>query len=181
MLEVSKKDRTISKSYLICTNSIAVVDELIEHIKNDKLKALSVTTCEKFNETVRKNDYISEIIIDGDFNLHLYSGTQQYDVAALSAGERQVLVSCIIWAMFKVSGRREMFVFDTPLARLDGETRSLFINKVVANISDQVLILSTDAEFIGANYSLISDRIARTYLLNYNDSTNSTDIEQRYF
>lgn len=181
MLEISKKDRTISKSYLICTNSIAVIDELIEHIKNDKLKALSATASKKFNETVRKNDYISDIIIDSEFNLHLYSGNQQYDVAALSAGERQVLVSCIIWSMFKVSGRREMFIFDTPLARLDEETRSLFINKVVANISDQVLILSTDAEFTGANYSLISERIATTYLLNYNDSTNSTTIEKRYF
>lgn len=181
MLEISKRDRTISKSYLICTSSIKVIDDLIKHITIDKLNALSATTCMKFNESVRKNDYISEIIIDDNFNLHLYSGDQQYDVAALSAGERQILVSCIIWAMFKVSGRREMFVFDTPLARLDGETRSLFINKIVSNISDQVLILSTDAEFIGANYDSISDCVARTYLLNYNDSSNSTMIEKRYF
>jgi DNA sulfur modification protein DndD len=83
--------------------------------------------------------------------------------------------------MFKISGRREMFVFDTPLARLDSETRTLFIRNIVANISDQVLILSTDSEFVGDNYDLISKNIARTYLLNYNDATKATTIELRYF
>ena len=181
MFEASKRSKTVRKSYMICMNSISVVDDLIEHIKTDKLKALSATTCEMFNATIRKKDYISAIDIDSEFELHLYTDNNVFDFSALSAGERQILISCIIWAMFKISGRREMFVFDTPLARLDAETRSLFINRIVSNISEQVLVLSTDSEFVGDNYNLIADRVARTYLLSYNDSTNITTIEQRYF
>ncbi len=181
MLEVCRRERSVSKSYLICSDSIKIINDLIAHITADKLKALSVMTCEKFNETVRKSNYLSEIIIDNDFSLRLYSGNRPFDVSALSAGERQILVSCIIWAMFKASGRREMFVFDTPLARLDGATRSLFIDKIVSSISDQVLILSTDTEFTGKNYELIRERISKTYLLNYNDATNSSIIEEKYF
>lgn len=181
MFEASKRNKTVSKSYLICANSISVIDNLIEHIKNDKLKALSATTCRIFNDTIRKKDYITDIIIDNEFELHLFVGSKQFDVSALSAGERQLLVSCIIWAMFKVSGRREMFVFDTPLARLDAETRALFITKIMSNISEQVLILSTDSEFVGDNFDLIFDHVARMYLLCYNDVTNTTEIKQRYF
>lgn len=181
MFEASKRNKTVSKSYLICANAINVIDNLIEHIKTDKLKALSTTTCRIFNDTIRKKDYITDIDIDNEFELHLFSGSKQFDVSSLSAGERQLLVSCIIWAMFKVSGRREMFVFDTPLARLDAETRALFITKIMSNISEQVLILSTDSEFVGDNFDLIFDRVARTYLLYYNDVTNTTEIKQSYF
>ena len=52
----------------------------------------------------------------------------------LSAGEMQLLVSSIVWAMFKVSGRKETFVFDTPLARLDIDNRLSFINNIIKTI-----------------------------------------------
>ena len=181
MLDAGKRGKTVEKSYLICASCIKVVDRLTEHIKTDKLKALSAATLAMFNETVRKTDYLSGIEIDGDFDLRLYSKGKRFDMSALSAGETQILVSCIIRAMFKISGRREMFVFDSPLARLDGETRTLFINNIVADIGDQVVILSTDSEFIGKEYMSVSDRIARTYLLDYDDASNSTVVRQSYF
>lgn len=51
----------------------------------------------------------------------------------------------------------------------------------MADIGDQVVILSTDSEFIGKEYMSVSDRIARTYLLDYDDASNSTVVRQSYF
>ena len=83
--------------------------------------------------------------------------------------------------MFRISGRREMFIFDTPLARLDSENRQNFISKIISTISSQVVILSTDSEFVGDNYNLIANRIYKQYLLEYDESSNKTTISERYF
>lgn len=93
----------------------------------------------------------------------------------------QILVSSIIWAMFKISKRKEMFVFDTPLARLDTENRIQFIKNVMSTISDQVIVLSTDSEFIGRNLKAIEKNLSRKYLLEYNDTTKTTSITNEYF
>ena len=53
------------------------------------------------------------------------------DPKTLSAGEMQILISSLIWAMFRIAGRREMFIFDTPLARLDKDNRQNFIEKII--------------------------------------------------
>ena len=134
-----------------------------------------------FNETIRKNNFITDISIDNDFILHLYSNDKQINESYLSAGEKQILISCIIWAMFKISGRREMFVFDTPLARLDEENRAGFSKNIIATISGQVVVLSTDSEFVDATYKLIADKVSRNYLLNYDDYAKATVVQEKYF
>ncbi|UKI50869.1 MAG: hypothetical protein L6U99_05915 [Clostridium sp.] len=99
----------------------------------------------------------------------------------MSAGEMQILVSSLIWAMFRVSGRREMFIFDTPLARLDNDNRYNFIKKNISTISSQVVILSTDSEFVGENLKAIENNINKKYLLEYNVDNNATSVSEDYF
>ena len=74
-----------------------------------------------------------------------------------------------------------MFIFDTPLARLDEQNRVAFSQNIVATISGQVVILSTDSEFTKANYNIISNKVIRKYLLDYNDSTKVTNVKNAYF
>lgn len=181
LLAKSKKEKSLGNSYILCTNTLKVCEELKEYIKENKLAKVSQTCCNLFNETLRKDHYISDIKLDKDFCLHLYMDNKAVDVSFLSAGETQILISCIIWAMFKISGRREMFVFDTPLARLDEDNRSGFIRKIISTISGQVVILSTDSEFVDMNYTLIEDKVARNYLLSYNDNLKTTSIQSKYF
>ena len=99
----------------------------------------------------------------------------------LSAGEMQIMISSLIWAMFKISGRREMFIFDTPLARLDIDNRFNFIKKIISTISSQVVILSTDSEFVGKNLEVIDSRIYKRYLLEYNTKSGTTSVAESYF
>lgn len=181
LLDKSKKEKSLGNSYILCVNTLKVCDALKEYLKEKKLKMVSQACYNLFNGTIRKNNFITDISIDNDFTLHLHSNKKQINESYLSAGERQILISCIIWAMFKISGRREMFIFDTPLARLDEENRAGFAKNIISTISGQVIVLSTDSEFVDLSYQLISDKVARNYLLNYDDYTKATTIQEKYF
>lgn len=181
LLDKSKKEKSLGNSYILCTNTLKVCDNLKDYIKTDKLKRISQACYNIFNETIRKNNFITNILIDNNFNLYLYSNDQKINESFLSAGEKQILISCLIWAMFKISGRREMFIFDTPLARLDEENRAGFSKNIISTISGQVVVLSTDSEFVDYSYKLIEAKIVRNYLLSYNDFTKSTTIQEKYF
>jgi DNA sulfur modification protein DndD len=74
-----------------------------------------------------------------------------------------------------------MFIFDTPLARLDNDNRQNFIDKIISTISSQVVILSTDSEFVGKNLEIIENKIHNKYLLNYDVLTGATCVIDDYF
>lgn len=181
LFDKQKKEKLLGNSFVLCSKTMDVCKHLKEYLIETKLALISKTCCTIFNKTIRKDSYLSSIDIDVDFNMKLFSDNKEVSINYLSAGEMQILVSCIIWAMFKVSGRREMFIFDTPLARLDEENRITFSKNIVSTISGQVVILSTDSEFTGKNYRSISNRIAREYLLDYDDKAKITKVKTTYF
>ena len=101
------------------------------------------------------------MIIDyNTFNIIIFDNKgYEKDISILSAGEKQLLISAIIWSVFKLSDRNNLFTFDTPLARLDKINRELFVEKILCSISDQVLILSTDQEIVGEVYQIAKKNI----------------------
>lgn len=181
LFDKHKKEKLLGNSYVLCANTLDICEKLKEYIKTNKLQQVAKTCCMLFNKTIRKENYLSGLSIDNGFNLHLYSDGSEISTDYLSAGETQVLVSCLIWSMFKISGRREMFIFDTPLARLDEANRSAFSQNIVSTISGQVVILSTDSEYTNANLEAIKNRIAKKYLLNYDDYKKETKVINAYF
>ena len=135
-----------------------------------------------FNDTIRKEDFISNLEITDKFELNISNAAGiKMNPKKLSAGEMQIMISSLIWAMFKISGRREMFIFDTPLARLDVDNRFNFISKIISTISSQVVVLSTDSEFIGKNLDVIDSRVYKKYLLEYNTKNGTTSVSEKYF
>ena len=91
------------------------------------------------------------------------------------------MISAIVWSIFKLSDRNNMFTFDTPLARLDKQNRALFVEKILCTISDQVLILSTDEEIVGSLYKIVSKNISKKYILANDDKLGKTEIKEEYF
>lgn len=177
-----KKSVIVNSSYDLINLCIKVCDEHIAKIKSNKLREISEYALDIFNDTIRKNGFLSNIVIDDKFNLHLFNMNKaEISVKTLSAGEMQILISSLIWAMFKSSNRREMFVFDTPLARLDKENRKNFIDKIISTISSQVVILSTDSEIVNENLDIIKDKVYKEYLLNYNTADGTTSVKEGYF
>ena len=177
-----KKNRLYDSSFILASDCISICEKFAKVLTKHKLLKVSKTALEIFNDTIRKIDFITNLEIDEDFNLKLYNFENQLiDPKILSAGEMQILVSSLIWTMFRISGRREMFIFDTPLARLDNDNRLNFINKIISTISHQVVILSTDSEFVDDNLDAIENRIYKKYLLNYNVKTATTTVDENYF
>jgi len=182
IFEKYKKDMALNNSFVLAQKSIDVLTKEKDYLQKTKLKEVSKEALRIFTKTISKQNYVSDILLKPDFTLHLINSSgAEMSPKTLSAGEMQILVSSLVYSMFKVSRRREMFVFDTPLARLDSSNRINFIREIVSSISDQVVILSTDSEFIAENYVAIKDRISRNYMLTYDSTLSSTTVTDQYF
>lgn len=180
--EELKKSSLYDSSFLMADSMKITLEKYKKKLISSKLKKVSELAFRIFNDTIRKKDFVKEFKILDNFEIELKNKNNiNINTKTLSAGEMQILVSSLIWAMFNVSGRREMFIFDTPLARLDKENRSNFINKIISTISSQVVILSTDSEFVDDNLKLIENNIYKNYILEYDVNKSLTNVIEGYF
>lgn len=177
-----KKSNLYDNSFILGNDILLLCDKFANRLKKYKLKSISDAALKIFNDTIRKEDFISNLEITDKFELNILNSEGiKMNPKKLSAGEMQIMISSLIWAMFKISGRREMFIFDTPLARLDVDNRVNFISKIISTISSQVVVLSTDSEFIGKNLDAIDSRVYKKYLLEYNTKNGTTTVSENYF
>lgn len=171
-------------------NSFNIARKLLEVSKQYQekqigkyLSQIAELSVKKFEEINKKENYITKILIEPiTYSIRLFDNNElEKDITILSAGEKQLLISAIIWSIFKLSNRVNMFTFDTPLARLDKINRELFVEKVLCTISNQVMILSTDEEIVGNVYSIVQKNIGKEYMLVNDEKTGTTRIEEEYF
>lgn len=99
----------------------------------------------------------------------------------LSAGERQLLAVSLLWGLAKASRRELPAVIDTPLGRLDSSHRHHLVKRYFPAASHQVLLLSTDEEIRGEYLHALRPAIGRSYLLQYDEATQSTEVVEGYF
>jgi DNA sulfur modification protein DndD len=99
----------------------------------------------------------------------------------LSAGERQILATSLLWGLARASGRPVPTVIDTPLGRLDSSHRRHLVERYFPDASHQVLLLSTDEEIVGDYLKSIKPFVARSYLLAHDDQLGSTQAQKGYF
>lgn len=170
-------------SFNIARKLLNISNEYKQKQVKNYLTKISLLAVKKFEEINKKENYISKISIDYEtYNIKLYDNNEiEKSIQILSAGEKQLLISAIVWSIFKLADRNNMFTFDTPLARLDKENRSLFVEKILCTISDQVLILSTDQEIVGSLLKIVNKNVNRKYLLENNEKIGKTTIKEAYF
>lgn len=94
----------------------------------------------------------------------------------LSAGERQLLATALLWGLGRAAGRPLPVIIDTPLGRLDGTHRRRLLTNYIPNASHQVIVLATDEEISDEEISILEPSIARKHLLQYEDSTMCTTV-----
>lgn len=116
--------------------------------------------------------------LNGKDNIQLF---KNIDLNRLSKGERQIFILALYWAIIEVSGKDIPFVIDTPYARIDADHREEISKEFFPNISNQVVILSTDEEINERYYKLLKPHISQEYLLVNDESQNKTTVENRYF
>ena len=99
---------------------------------------------------------------------------------SLSAGEKQLLVISILWALTLCSKQKLPVIIDTPLSRMDSLHRTALITTYFPNAGEQTIILSTDSEIDEGYYQLMKNNIGDEYTLIYNEESKSTMIQKGY-
>jgi DNA sulfur modification protein DndD len=167
--EAIRADGTLARfsSRIIARN----VDRISQHI-TDSLHLL-----------LRKQGLISEVTIEPHtlaINLHGSDGTS-LDPTRLSAGERQMLATAVLWGLSKSTGRILPTIIDTPVGRLDRSHRTNLVERYFPNASRQVVLLSTDEEIVGDYLKRLTPFIGARYELSYDDHQKATTIRTGYF
>lgn len=163
--------------------ALRVLDTFSVKIQQRKTGVLGDTITECYKKLANKKNLIDKIIMD-PVSLDLqYIGREGNLVEknALSAGEKQLMVIAILWALAICSKKKLPVIIDTPLSRLDSNHRKALIKTYFPYASDQTIILSTDSEIDQKYYQLMKDAIGDEFTLQYDDESKSTTIKKGYF
>jgi len=172
------------KSYEMTEKLLKVSQRFRERQWRKKLDHVANETVRMIDMLFRKKDFIKRIHIDHiTFELKLYNQThQEISKERLSAGEKEMFMLTVILAMFRVSGWKLPFVFDTLMGRLDQDHKKSLIQHFIPRCGEQVLMFTTDSEITSEQFHLIEEITARCYTLEYNASHESAVIvKDRYF
>ena len=153
----------------------ALVKQHIGHIERLVL--------DSFRQLLRKESLVTDLRISpDDFQLELRNASGEHILPdRLSAGERQLLAVSLLWGLARASGRPLPIVVDTPLGRLDASHRTHLVERYFPNASHQVLLLSTDEEIDEKYYPKLKSRVGHSYVLEFDDKLDSTQIKPGYF
>lgn len=172
------------KSYEMTEKLLKVSQRFRERQWRKKLDDVANETVRMIDVLFRKKDFIKRIHIDHTtFELKLYNlMNQEISKERLSAGEKEMLMLTVILAMFRVSGWKLPFVFDTLMGRLDQDHKKSLIQHFIPRCGEQVLMFTTDSEITSEQFHVIEGITARCYTLEYNASQESAVIvKDRYF
>lgn len=148
-----------------------------------KIGTLGNSIVESFNQLSHKPDRISRVEINSDtFSVTLFdSNKRALSKEELSAGEKQIYTTALLWGLAKTSGKPLPMILDTPLGRLDSSHRKLLVERYFPHASHQMILLSTDTEVDEFFHSLMKPYISHTFHLAYHKTEALTTIEEGYF
>lgn len=145
--------------------------------------AIESLMLESFQKLLRKTGLVTGLSINPEtFEATLYGRDgKPLPFDRLSAGERQLLATSMLWGLARASGRPVPTVIDTPLGRLDSKHRTNLVERYFPNASHQVLLLSTDEEITNGYLKKIMPYVSRTFRLEHNEASGETNIQEGYF
>lgn len=172
-------ERVIRYSHI----AIKVLDAFSIELQKRKTEELAVTITNCYKKLANKTSLIDRIEMDPkELDLkYLDHEGKIVEKTSLSAGEKQLMVISILWALAICSKKKLPVIIDTPLSRLDSTHRTSLVTKYFPHASDQTIILSTDSEIDLKYYEMMKDYIGDEFTLKYDDETRSTSIIKGYF
>lgn len=174
------KSRRHKDAFGICASVIEVLDEYLSYQYEQKLQLVEKQALMRFNCLARKRDFIKKIHIDpASFDIKIEdSNGSLFPIANLSAGESELLMLSILWALILVSGRELPLIFDTLLGRLDRTHRDSVVCEFLPSVSKQLVMLAIDSELNAKHYSKLAPYLASEYKLDYIESESRIEICQ---
>ena len=179
-VELNDDTDRLMKYSQVATN---IIEEYKVRLQKRKVSivAENMTTC--YKNLANKKNLIDKIYMNEetlDLTYINYDGNE-VPKTSLSAGEKQLMVISLLWALAICSKRKLPVIIDTPLSRLDSNHRETLINKYFPNASDQTIILSTDSEINAEYYEMMKSNVGDEFTLHYDDQLKATSIRKGYF
>lgn len=137
-------ERTIKYSNI----ALSILDRYQVELQKRKTDILAETITSCYKKLANKKNLINKIVMESDSLAIKYLSEEGKEVTqdSLSAGEQQLMVISILWALAICSKKKLPVIIDTPLSRLDSLHRTALINTYFPNAGEQTIILSTDSE-----------------------------------
>ena len=159
------------------------LDEFSVGVVKRHISKIEALVLEAFRSLLRKKHLIHSLSIDPvSFEVVLWQQpgiTLPFD--RLSAGERQLLATALLWGLARAAGRPIPTIIDTPLGRLDSLHRGRLVESYFPHASHQVILLSTDEEIAGEYHTALQPFIGCQYTLTHDDTSGCTSITPGYF
>ena len=163
--------------------ALQIIDRFMIELQKQKTDVLGKTITVCYKKLANKKKLIETIAMDSEtLEIAYYDiNGNIVDKDSLSAGEKQLMVIAILWALAICSKKKLPVIIDTPLSRLDSLHRIALIKTYFPNASEQTIILSTDSEIDKIYYEMMKDDIGDEFTLVYDEKTKSTSIKKGYF
>ena len=162
--------------------ALSIIDKYKVELQKRKTDILAATITDCYKKLANKKNLINKIVMEADTLAIRYISDEEKEVTqdSLSAGEQQLMVISILWALALCSKKKLPVIIDTPLSRLDSIHRTALINTYFPNAGEQTIILSTDSEINKTYYELMKQNVGDEFTLKYDEKTKSTSIERGY-
>lgn len=146
---------------------MSMIDSLLPHLFELKLKALSETVTRIFRALHHKNQ-VARIEISREGSATLFSREGVEINVPKSSGESQLFVLALVGALAEVTGYRVPMIIDTPLARLSETHCDNLFRYLISDPERQVILLVQDKEVDASEYQALVGSVSKTYLLRHN-------------
>lgn len=162
--------------------SLDILEKYSVKLQKNKTSVLAYTITDCYKQLSNKKTLIQRVDMDPETLDIKYISYDEKEVQkdSLSAGEKQLMVISILWALAICSKKALPVIIDTPLSRMDSMHRTTIVSTYFPQASDQTIILSTDTEIDQNYYELIKDSVGDEYTLVYDEETKSTSIKKGY-
>ncbi|MFE0344951.1 DNA sulfur modification protein DndD [Priestia megaterium] len=173
----------LQRRYIQVESTIKVMEQYVSELTVMKATYIKDEFSKMLRQLFRKQDEFGKIEFDiNTYTIRLYNDRmQEISIQDRSAGEMQMIASALIWALTKASDLSLPVVIDTPLGRLDSYHRNHLINHYYKELSEQVIILSTDTEITQEYVALMEKNSYKQYMLDYDENKKYTVIRDGYF
>ena len=162
--------------------AIDILNEYRVRLQRQNIVVLAETMTQCYKLLANKKNLIKCIVMDDvtlDFSYYDYHGNIIPN-SSLSAGERQLMVISLLWALAICSKKELPVIIDTPLSRMDSNHRVSLITTYFPQAGKQTIILSTDSEIDRHYYDIMKENIGDEYTLVYDDIKQCSVIQRGY-
>jgi len=149
--EILDREKVINEYRLyskVCDDALKLLRKAENKILTDIREDIQARTTEIFRYLIWKEKTYDHVEIDENYNLSVFSQTNESVRGSLSSAEKELLALAFTMALHEVSGFSAPLIIDTPVSRISGDHRASF-GKYLAerSHSKQIILLFTQDEY----------------------------------